>query len=310
VNTTNTKSNVIRLDDRQERSPLLGKWILLQSVVCDPQYSPTELRVFARLLDHHNTKTGQCNPRASTIAKALGLKRPAVALAITKLRATGRITIRNGRRCASNFGFPGLGQDPTPAVGESAVKESANANTLPIKESANANSRSPQTRTQGVRKREHKNSRKNSVKETKDLSLACASDFTPACASVEPTYESPDKAVHFTALEIDDLLRDLPALREMSVIGMLKHTDEIFVLKGYRPAERKLALGARLRKLHMDATASGEAAKALGVHHSTVQADLGGKSAKNGGKSATPAERREAAIKPKPKKRVWGDDFM
>ena len=33
-----------------------------------------------------------------------------------------------------------------------------------------------------------------------------------------------------------------------------------------------------------------EAAKALGVHHSTVQADLGEKSAKNGGKSATPPE--------------------
>ena len=35
-----------------------------------------------------------------------------------------------------------------------------------------------------------------------------------------------------------------------------------------------------------------EAAKALGVHHSTVQADLGGKSAKSGGKPATKTERR------------------
>jgi len=35
-----------------------------------------------------------------------------------------------------------------------------------------------------------------------------------------------------------------------------------------------------------------QAAKALGVHHSTAQADLGGKSAKSGGKSATKAERR------------------
>jgi hypothetical protein len=101
---------------------------------------------------------------------------------------------------------------------------------------------------------------------------------------VEPTYCSPDRAVQFTAREIDDLLRDLPALREMSVIGMLKHTDEIFVLKGYRPAERKLALRARLRKLHMDATARA-----------------------NG--SAAPGAKAEAASKPK-KKRVWGDDYM
>jgi transposase len=55
------------------------------------------------------------------------------------------------------------------------------------------------------------------------------------------------------------------------------------------PQELRLTVMARqeeAKKLVASGVSQRQAAKRLGVHHSTVQADLGGKSAKSGGKSA------------------------
>jgi N6-adenosine-specific RNA methylase IME4 len=66
--------------------------------------------------------------------------------------------------------------------------------------------------------------------------------------------------------------------------------------EGHTTAEdMRLTIAAR-RQLTAKLVESGmsqrDAAKMLGVHHSTVQADLAGKSPRSGGKSATKAERR------------------
>jgi N6-adenosine-specific RNA methylase IME4 len=65
---------------------------------------------------------------------------------------------------------------------------------------------------------------------------------------------------------------------------------------GHTTAEQlRLTVAARREmaaKLIEAGVSQRDAAKALGVHHSTVQADLGGKSAKSGEKSATKADRR------------------
>jgi hypothetical protein len=109
-------------------------------------------------------------------------------------------------------------------------------------------------------------------------------NITLADASVEPpAYESPDGLVSFTAPQIEQFYVDLPGLRGKNIIGMIRHIDESYVMKGKNAAERRFALREKLLKLHTSA-ANGAAAK--------------------------PGAKGEVASKPKKPKRVWGDDYM
>jgi len=64
---------------------LLQKWELLQAIIQDPELPATSKLVAARLLDHHNNKTGQCNPSYTTLARGTGLGRRSVIDAVGPL---------------------------------------------------------------------------------------------------------------------------------------------------------------------------------------------------------------------------------
>ena len=59
-----------------QEGTLLDKWYVAQAATTHPGISPLALKVFYRLLNHHNMKTGQCNPSMGTLAKALGVNSP------------------------------------------------------------------------------------------------------------------------------------------------------------------------------------------------------------------------------------------
>lgn len=75
---------------------LLTKWNLLQACMCAPNLSQTAKLAFGRLLGHHNTETGQCNPSYATLAKGIGVSRRTAIDAVDALEADGWIKIQRG----------------------------------------------------------------------------------------------------------------------------------------------------------------------------------------------------------------------
>src|ERR1700730_2832268 len=75
----------MNVDSGAKITPLL-KWLALQAVIADLGGElPSAVVVAAKLLDHHNRKTGQCNPSYKTLSKATGLHRRTVIDAVALL---------------------------------------------------------------------------------------------------------------------------------------------------------------------------------------------------------------------------------
>lgn len=92
------------------KGTLLDKWQVSQAANTHPKISPLALKVFFRLLDHHNMKTGQCNPSMGTLAEALGASERGVRGAIRQLEKHGLITTDpgGGRHQSNSYTIPGL----------------------------------------------------------------------------------------------------------------------------------------------------------------------------------------------------------
>jgi len=93
-----------------QKGTLLDKWQVGQAAAAHPEISPLALKVFFRLLDHHNMKTGQCNPSMGTLAKRLGASERGVRGAVRQLESLGLITTEpgGGRHQSNSYAIPGL----------------------------------------------------------------------------------------------------------------------------------------------------------------------------------------------------------
>ena len=82
---------------------LVEKWSALKRAAnCSgTRLNPTALVVLFRLLDHQNTKTGQCNPSVKRMAQDIGVGRRTVRYALTDLEKRGLIR-RVGRAGQTN----------------------------------------------------------------------------------------------------------------------------------------------------------------------------------------------------------------
>jgi len=71
---------------------------------------PLSLKVFTRLVKHHNMKTGQCNPSIGTLARALGASERGVRGAIRQLEKHGLIETQpgGGRHRSNDYIIPTL----------------------------------------------------------------------------------------------------------------------------------------------------------------------------------------------------------
>ena len=85
---------------------LVEKWSALKRAAnCSgTRLNPTAFVVLFRLLDHQNTKTGQCNPSVARMAQDTGVGRRTVGYALTDLEERGLIR-RAGRAGQSNQYF-------------------------------------------------------------------------------------------------------------------------------------------------------------------------------------------------------------
>ena len=77
------------------------KWRALQLAVTDPRLRGKSAAVFARLLDHHNAKTGLCFPSLATLGTALNCEERTIRNALRALERNGYVQTR--RRC-NRFG--------------------------------------------------------------------------------------------------------------------------------------------------------------------------------------------------------------
>jgi len=83
--------------------PLQMKIHAIQQATANTQIPPLALKVFTRLVDHHNMNTGQCNPSNGTLARALGASERGVRGAVRQLEKHGLVeTLPGGGRHRSN----------------------------------------------------------------------------------------------------------------------------------------------------------------------------------------------------------------
>jgi DNA-binding transcriptional regulator YhcF (GntR family) len=76
--------------------PLI-KWYALQLVIIDPNVTTSGKVVFARLMNHHNTKTGRCFPSEATLAHALGCTERSIRTALKSLEKHKYIRVHRGK---------------------------------------------------------------------------------------------------------------------------------------------------------------------------------------------------------------------
>ncbi|SNS70732.1 helix-turn-helix domain-containing protein [Antarctobacter heliothermus] len=80
----------------------------------DRQVSSGMRVVFLVLADHHNSKTGQCNPSLQRIVIACGLSRASVCSHLKKLKELGFIDWQTGGHSSNAYRFPELEGRPQP----------------------------------------------------------------------------------------------------------------------------------------------------------------------------------------------------
>lgn len=73
---------------------LLRKWQLLQAIIADPGLSLVAKVIASRILDHHNSLTGQCSPSYETLARGAGLERRSAIRAVKELEVAGWLRVQ------------------------------------------------------------------------------------------------------------------------------------------------------------------------------------------------------------------------
>jgi hypothetical protein len=97
-----------RIMKTETEGPLVKKVKLARRVLEIGHLSTLARVVFAELLlGFHNTRDGQCNPKATVLAARVGRDEKRVRLALHELVQCGELTAKR-RRGASSFGFPDL----------------------------------------------------------------------------------------------------------------------------------------------------------------------------------------------------------
>ncbi len=74
----------------------LYKWFTLHLALVCHDISPRAFQLFARLIDHHNHRTKQCNPSQETLALALDCSTRSVRTAQNELETAGLIKVIKG----------------------------------------------------------------------------------------------------------------------------------------------------------------------------------------------------------------------
>jgi len=90
---------------------LVDRFRLLVAACCDQSLSPAARAVLAQILDHYNSRSGQCTPSLERLARNSGLARRSVVRAVKELREKGwidreHVTREGGRAFASNHFRP------------------------------------------------------------------------------------------------------------------------------------------------------------------------------------------------------------
>ncbi|WP_182179539.1 helix-turn-helix domain-containing protein [Methylobacterium radiotolerans] len=90
---------------------LVDRFRLLVAACCDQNLSPAARAVLAQIVDHYNSRTGQCTPSLDRLARTSGLARRSVVRAVKELREKNWIdrehsTRDDGRAFASNHFRP------------------------------------------------------------------------------------------------------------------------------------------------------------------------------------------------------------
>jgi len=68
---------------------------------------PVAKNVLVALAEHHNRKTGQCNPKVATICLETDFSERAVRKALTKLKQAGLIRVEGGGKAGNNYQLMG-----------------------------------------------------------------------------------------------------------------------------------------------------------------------------------------------------------
>ncbi|MEP9347796.1 helix-turn-helix domain-containing protein [Xanthobacter sp. KR7-225] len=110
---SSSEAVVIEYHDDQlptSRITLLDKWRLLQACLVDGTLCSTAKNVFSLLLDHLNSRTGQCNPSVARIASLLSLSRHAIMRSIAELENRGWVKAdrKQGKRTDYELRFDRL----------------------------------------------------------------------------------------------------------------------------------------------------------------------------------------------------------
>ena len=71
--------------------------IVAKAIAADTRFSATTKLLLAQLQDHQNKRTGQCNPKQTTLARELGIGERTVRRGLSELRQRGLITAERGQ---------------------------------------------------------------------------------------------------------------------------------------------------------------------------------------------------------------------
>jgi DNA-binding transcriptional MocR family regulator len=71
--------------------------IVAKEMLANKRISATAKLLYAQLLDHRNKRTGQCNPKQTTLALELGISVDTIQRGLSVLRKQGLITIKRGQ---------------------------------------------------------------------------------------------------------------------------------------------------------------------------------------------------------------------
>jgi biotin operon repressor len=108
---------------------LLMKMKMLQAIIQHPAVKPSGVEVAARLLNHLNTRSLQCNPSYASLADATGISRDTVMASVQDLEAAGFLKVKRsvelgtlaakGQRLPSNsfeFDFSKIARSEKPTT--------------------------------------------------------------------------------------------------------------------------------------------------------------------------------------------------
>jgi hypothetical protein len=86
--------------------------IVAKELAADKRISVTAKLLLAQLVDHRNGRTGQCNPRETTLAAELGICKRTVKYRLAELKRAGLIEVKRTQH-GNHYKFPGAKDCPS-----------------------------------------------------------------------------------------------------------------------------------------------------------------------------------------------------